>query len=80
MITVPEKGSIWRERRRAYRARTVEVLGCTGQGGHVTIKTLTTTEGDAPKRGITTHVRLDLWYKTFELIGNGRGWGTEVGR
>lgn len=64
---MPVVGEVWRERRREYRSRTVEVLHVE-EHGFVTIRSLTDYQGQPAKRRPKTAVRVGLWHKTFEPV------------
>ena len=59
-------GSIWRERRRAYRKRTVEVE--QEAHGFVYVRTITCDNGQPPKRVTRTRIRRSLWHGAFEEV------------
>jgi hypothetical protein len=66
-IEAPQEGTIWRERRRQYQRRTVEVVGMAADG-KVIIRTKTNNNGQPVRRIRYTRVQLGLWHKTFELV------------
>jgi hypothetical protein len=65
----PDIGTVWHERRRQYRRRTVKVLRV--DSGFVYIQTLTLDDGRRPSRVVRTRVRRDLWLKTFDVEDEG---------
>lgn len=64
----PERGDVWREKRRDYAKRTVRVVG--GDSGFVAIEGITGVDGLPLKRRSRTRVRRSLWHRTFEYVGS----------
>jgi hypothetical protein len=75
--TPPEVGSVWRERRRMYRLRTVRVVEVDqSPGGFVYVYTVTRTDGteviphDRKPDGSlrkSSRVSLRIWHESWEL-------------
>lgn len=65
----PAIGSVWRERRRDYRKRTVKVLTITDTPNpYVVIETILGTNGYPPRRTTRSSVRGRLWHRAFEEV------------
>lgn len=64
-LALPALGSFWRERRKAYALRVIEVRGFTNDG-RIAIQTVINEDGEAIDGARETLVRALLWHATFE--------------
>lgn len=61
--TQPQRGQVWRERRTAYKKRTV-LIESVNQG-FVYTQTMTGLNGLKPSRPVHNRVRLNLWHSSW---------------